>query len=187
MKRKILLSLTLAFLSIVAVKALSSNETPPKSIYDFKVETIDGDEFDFATLKGKKVMIVNVASKCGFTYQYEQLQKLYSDYKDKGFVIIGFPANNFGNQESGSNEEIATFCSATYGVDFPMMAKISAKGDDMAPIYKWLTSKKLNKVGDFDVQWNFNKFLINEDGTLETRMLSKVEPGDASIIEWIEE
>ncbi len=156
-----------------------------KTIYEYKVETIDGDTFDMSTLKGKKVMIVNVASKCGFTYQYEKLQALYSEYKDKDFVIIGFPANNFGSQEPGTNETIKSFCSLTYGVEFPMMAKISVVGDDMAPIYKWLTLKELNGVSDNEVNWNFNKFLINEDGTMNKRIGPRVEPDDKEIIEWI--
>ncbi len=156
------------------------------TFFDFKVQDIEGNEFDMASLKGKKIMVVNVASKCGYTYQYEALQALYEKYKDQNFIIIGFPANNFNNQESGDNASIQQFCSATYGVDFPMMAKVSAKGDDIAPIYRWLTSKEANGSSDYEVKWNFNKFLINPDGTIYGKMESKVEPNAAEIVEWIE-
>jgi glutathione peroxidase len=146
-----------------------------KSIYDFKVAALDGGTIDFASFKGKKILIVNTASECGFTPQYEGLEKLYEKYKDK-LVIVGFPANNFGGQEPGSNDEIKTFCKKNYGVSFPMAAKISVKGDDTAPIYKWLCSKKENGVLDAEVGWNFNKFLLDENGKLLAHFESKVEP-----------
>ena len=162
-------------------KPIVSKET----IYQFKVEDLSGNIFDFASLKGKKIMIVNTASKCGYTPQYEQLETLYKEYSAKGFVIIGFPANNFGSQEPGTNKEIESFCKLNYGVTFPMMSKISVKGDDMAPIYKFLTQKSKNGMKDSEVQWNFQKYLINEKGELEEMYLSATKPTDDSIINWI--
>lgn len=152
--------------------------------YRFKAKTLDGGEFDFSTLKGKKVMIVNTASKCGFTPQYKELEEVYEQYKGD-LVIIGFPANNFANQEPGTASEIRKFCSENYGVTFPMMAKISVKGDDMAPIYKWLTSKKENGVMDSEVKWNFQKYLIDENGKLVDVVYSKDKPDSDKIIAWI--
>jgi glutathione peroxidase len=146
-----------------------------KSIYDFKVEALDGSTIDFSTFKGKKILIVNTASECGYTKQYEGLQKLYDTYKEK-LVIVGFPANNFGGQEPGSNETIAAFCKKNFGVTFPMAAKISVKGDDTAPIFKWLCSKSENGVLDAEVGWNFGKFLLDEKGNLMQYFPSKVTP-----------
>lgn len=157
-----------------------------KSVHQFKVEDIDGKEFSFSSLKGKKIMIVNTASKCGLTPQYEQLEAIYQKYKDKNFVIVGFPANNFMSQEPGSNEDIATFCQKNYGVSFPMMAKISVKGKDMAPIYEFLTKKEFNGLEDNKVKWNFQKYLINEEGVLEKVIEPTTKPDDAEIIQWIE-
>ncbi len=146
-----------------------------KSIYDFKVEGLDGKTIDFASFKGKKILIVNTASECGFTKQYEGLQELYEKHKDK-LVIVGFPANNFGGQEPGSNTQIKEFCKKNYGVTFPMAAKISVKGGDMAPIYQWLCNKSQNGVLDAEISWNFNKFLLDENGHLVTKFESKVTP-----------
>lgn len=157
-----------------------------QSFYDFTVTDIDGNDFSMTQLKGKKVMVVNVASKCGYTPQYEGLQALYEKYKDKNFIIIGFPANNFLKQEPGSNEEIKSFCTLEYGVTFPMMAKISVKGNDMAPIYEWLTEEELNKKTDSSVKWNFQKYLISADGQLDEVVSPKVKPNDEKIISWIE-
>ena len=156
-----------------------------KSFYDFKVKDIEGKDFDLSSLKGKKVLVVNTASKCGNTPQYEQLQKLYEEYGNKGFTIIGFPANNFGKQEPGTNAEIEEFCTKNYGVTFPMMSKISVKGDDMDPLYKWLTSKSLNGVLDSEVGWNFQKYLIDENGKLVKMVAPKVKPDDDQILSWI--
>lgn len=156
-----------------------------KNIYSFTVKDIDGKPFAMSELKGKKIMIVNVASKCGFTPQYKALEKLYKKYKFDGFVIIGFPANNFKHQEPGTNAEIKKFCTLNYGVTFPMMSKISVKGDDMAPIYHWLTEKKLNKKMNSTVKWNFQKFMINRDGTLSKVFEPWVKPDSKKIIEWI--
>ena len=133
--------------------AIISDST--KSIYQFTVAGLDGGTIDFASFKGKKILVVNTASECGYTPQYKDLEALYQRYKEK-LVIVGFPANNFGGQEPGSNEEIKSFCQKNYGVSFPMAAKVSVKGDDMAPIYQWLSSKALNHVMDADVKWNFN-------------------------------
>lgn len=157
------------------------------NLYDFKVKDIDNNVFDFATLKGKKVMIVNVASKCGFTPQYAQLEELYKKYKDKGFVIVGFPSNDFEQQEPGTNADIKKFCTSNYGVTFPMMSKISVKGKDKAPIYKWLTQKSKNGKTDSEVLWNFQKYLIDEDGNLVDFKLSKVSPMSIEITQWIED
>lgn len=169
-------------LAMISSATFSQN----KSFYDFKVQTIDGENFDLSTLKGKKVLVVNTASKCGFTPQYEDLQKLYEKYKDKNFVIIGFPANNFMNQEPGSNQEIKQFCSANYGVTFPMMTKISVKGDDIHPLYQWLTEKERNGVMDSKVKWNFQKYMIDEDGNLVDMASPRTNPLDEQIINWIE-
>lgn len=170
------------------VASLASDDVNPsvKTIFEFKVTDIKNAEFDFASLKGKKIMVVNTASECGLTPQYEQLQAVYEKYKDQNFVIIGFPANNFMGQEPGSNDEIATFCKANYGVTFPMMSKISVKGKDMAPIYQFLTQKSQNGLEDSDVQWNFQKYLIGTDGKLVRVVSPKTLPDDASIISWIE-
>lgn len=160
--------------------------TAYKTIYDFKVTDIKGESFDLASLKGKKVMIVNTASECGLTPQYKQLQSLYDKYKNQNFVIIGFPANNFGAQEPGSNDEISSFCSANYGVTFPMMSKISVKGSDKHPLYQYLTQKSLNGLEDNEVKWNFQKYLINPEGMLVRVVSPQTLPDDASIVSWIE-
>jgi glutathione peroxidase len=146
-----------------------------KNIYGFKVSSLDGNSIDFSTFKGKKILIVNTASECGYTPQYKELEELYEKYKGK-LVIVGFPANNFGEQEPGTNTEIKAFCTKNYGVTFPMAAKISVKGDDIAPIYKWLTHKDQNGVLDAEVKWNFNKFLLDEHGKLIAYFPSKVTP-----------
>lgn len=158
-----------------------------KTIYDYKVEDINGNEFDFSSLKGKKILIVNTASKCGFTPQYDGLEALYQKHKDDNFIIIGFPSNNFGQQEPASNEEIAEFCKINYGVTFPMMAKISVKGDSIAPIYQFLTKKELNDKKSSSVKWNFQKYLINEDGTLYDYFYSITKPKSKKITKWIEQ
>lgn len=156
-----------------------------KSIYDYKATDINGKTFDFSTLKGKKIIIVNTASKCGYTGQYDGLEKLYKEYGKDGLVIIGFPTNDFNGQEPGTNAEIASFCKLNYGVTFPMMEKITVKGDDMNPIYRFLTQKDQNGFEDSKVMWNFQKYLINRDGQLEKVLMSKVEPNDPEIINWI--
>ena len=152
-----------------------------QTIYDFKVASLNGGTIDFADFKGKKILIVNTASKCGFTPQYEDLEVLYKKYKDK-LVIVGFPANNFFSQEPGSNETIEAFCQKNYGVSFPMAAKISVKGNSIAPIYKWLCNKAENGVMDAKVSWNFNKFLLDENGKLIGHFKSKVKPMSEEIV-----
>jgi len=153
----------------------SNPVTTATSIYDFKVPALDGSTIDFAKFKGKKILVVNTASKCGYTPQYEGLEKLYETYKDK-LVIVGFPANNFGAQEPGTSIEIKEFCTKNYGVTFPMAEKVSVKGDDQAAIYKWLCNKAENGVLDAEIGWNFGKFLLDEKGHLITYFPSKVEP-----------
>ncbi len=157
----------------------------PKSIYLFKVEDLSGGNIDFSKFKGKKILIVNTASKCGYTPQYAALEKLYEKYKGK-MVIVGFPANNFGAQEPGTNKDIEEFCLKNYGVSFPMAAKISVKGDEIHPIYLWLTKKKYNGLMDSDVKWNFQKYLLNEKGELTDMFTSDVKPDDPKIIAAIE-
>ncbi|MDF2447771.1 MAG: Glutathione peroxidase [Bacteroidota bacterium] len=156
------------------------------TIYQFKAKTLEGSEFDFSTLRGKKILIVNTASKCGFTPQYKELEELYQKYKDKDFVVIGFPCNQFGEQEPGSNEEIKDFCSRNYGVTFPMMEKTNVKGDSISPIYKWLTSKSENGVENSSVKWNFQKYMIDENGFLVGNVSSLKGPMTSKIITWIE-
>ena len=167
----------LMFSFLFAPKALDAQT---KSIYDFKVESLDGGTIDFAAYKGKKILIVNTASKCGYTPQYEGLEKLSKQYKDK-LVIVGFPANNFLFQEPGSNKDIQGFCQKNYGVTFPMAAKISVKGRDMHPVYVWLTQKKYNGYSDNAVKWNFQKYLIDEKGQLVEVFAPGVEPMSAEI------
>jgi len=154
------------------------------SFYDFKVKTLEGKEFDFSSLKGKKVMIVNTASKCGNTPQYKELEEVYREYGDN-LVIIGFPANNFGSQEPGTAKEIRQFCTENYGVTFPMMEKISVRGEDISPVYKWLTSKEENGVMDSEVTWNFQKYLIDENGKLSGVINPKGYPNSDKVIAWI--
>jgi len=156
-----------------------------KTLHDFVVKDINGKEFDLATLKGKKVLVVNVASKCGLTPQYEDLQALYDKYKNKDFVVIGFPANNFMGQEPGTNSEIMEFCSVNYGVTFPMMDKISVKGKDQSPLYKWLTNKSENGKIDQKVTWNFQKFMVDEEGHLVDVVMPKESPMSDKIINWL--
>ena len=156
-----------------------------QSIHQFTVQNIEGKDFSFSDLKGKKIMVVNTASKCGLTPQYEQLEGLYEQFKDSSFVIIGFPANNFMSQEPGTNEEIVEFCQKNYGVSFPMMSKISVKGSDMHEVYKFLTEKSLNGLEDSNVKWNFQKYLLNEEGVLEKVIDPRTLPNDPEIIKWI--
>jgi glutathione peroxidase len=189
-------AVALLLLGCVAQPKESSSQTSPASsssepgtevakaktsIYDFKVESLDGGTINFADFKDKKILIVNTASECGYTPQYKDLQALYEKFKDR-LVIVGFPANNFGGQEPGTATEIKAFCEKNYGVTFPMAAKVSVKGDDMAPIYKWLTSKSSNGVLDAQIGWNFNKFLIDEKGHLLQYFPSKVKPMDEEIV-----
>ena len=169
----------------LTAQAQTSQKMEKQSIHQFKVTDLSGQPFDFNTLKGKKILVVNTASKCGLTPQYKELQALYDKYKEHNFVIVGFPANNFMSQEPGTNKEIATFCQANYGVTFPMMEKISVKGSDKHPVYQFLTEKSKNGLQDNDVEWNFQKYLINENGELEQVVSPRTSPTDSSIINWI--
>ncbi|MGI8542620.1 MAG: glutathione peroxidase [Aridibacter sp.] len=179
-------------LSVYGINMLSSSasnmktEVTAKSIYEFKVTDIDGKEIKLKKYKNKVVMFVNTASKCGYTPQYEGLQKIYDKYKDQGFVILGFPANNFGGQEPGSNEEIKEFCTLKYKVSFPMFAKISVKGDDQHPLYQYLTSEKTDPKFAGEITWNFNKFLVNEKGEIIARFSSKETPESKEVTNAIE-
>lgn len=182
---KNLLALLFSFIILITYSQNANKKGMANSIHSFKVDKIDGTVFDFSSLKGKKVMIVNTASECGLTPQYEKLQALYEKYRQQGFIIVGFPANNFGAQEPGTNNQIAAFCKANYGVTFPMMSKISVKGKDMHPVYQFLTQKSKNGVEDSEVSWNFQKYLIDENGKLVKVIKPMVQPDDAEIISWI--
>lgn len=178
---KNILTLVLVALCTFVLQGQTSDNT----IYSFKVKDLYGKVFDFASLKGKKVMIVNTASKCGLTPQYKSLEALYQKYKDKDFVIIGFPSNSF-EQELNNEAQVAQFCQANYGVTFPMMEIITVKGEKMHPLYQFLTQKKLNMLTDSQVQWNFQKYLIGKNGMLEKVIFPKTLPNAPEIIEWIE-
>jgi glutathione peroxidase len=157
-----------------------------KNVFDYTLSTIDGQAAPLSAYKGKVVMLVNVASRCGFTPQYTALESIYEKYKERGFVIIGIPANNFGAQEPGTNQEIKTFCQSKYSVTFPMMSKISVKGDDKAPLYEYLTDKSANPKTGGDIQWNFTKFLVGPDGQIIARFEPKVTPDSPEVTRAIE-
>jgi len=171
---------TLCLLGTVAAMA------GEKTIYDFTMNSIDGEATSLRQYRGKVVLVVNVASRCGFTPQYAALEKVYEKYKDRGLVILGFPANNFGGQEPGSNQEIKTFCSTKYSVTFPMMAKVSVKGEDKTPLYQYLTDKTANPQTGGEIQWNFTKFLIGPAGRPTARFEPNVSPDDAQVTAAIE-
>lgn len=163
---------------------MEATDKPKQSFYTFKLNSIEGEPVDFSKFKGKKVLLVNVASKCGYTPQYGELEELHEKYGDK-VVILGFPANNFGSQEPGSNEEIAEFCQKNYGVKFQMFEKISVTGDDQHPLYQWLSKKEMNGWNDKAPKWNFSKYLINEKGELVKFFDSKVKPMSQEMIDAI--
>ncbi|MCX6212473.1 MAG: glutathione peroxidase [Bacteroidetes bacterium] len=167
---------TLLFAMVLSLSA--------QSIHSFNVKSIDGTALNLAKFKGKKILIVNTASKCGYTPQYEGLEKVYEQYKDK-LVIIGFPCNQFGGQEPGSNEEIIDFCKKNYGVTFPLADKIDVKGENTAPIYQWLTQKAKNGVLDASISWNFNKFLLDENGKMIAYFPSNVKPDSDAILSYL--
>jgi len=156
-----------------------------QSFYDYTVLDIHGDEYDLAQLQGKKVLVVNTASKCGFTPQYEDLENLYETYGGEDFIILAFPSNDFANREPGTNEEIAGFCSSKYHITFPVMARISVKGEDMHPLYRWLTQASENGVEESRVAWNFQKYMIDEGGTLVGHVPPIKKPDCAEIVSWI--
>jgi glutathione peroxidase len=171
---------------LIVIATFQAEEQSMNSICDFEMINIQGDTLKLSEYAGKVILVVNTASKCGFTYQYEGLEKLYKTYKDSGFVILGFPANNFLKQEPGNNEEIAEFCSINYGVTFPMFSKISVKGKNMHPLYNYLTSKDTNPEFGGKITWNFNKFLISKEGKIINRFGSREKPESKKIIEAIE-
>jgi glutathione peroxidase len=170
---------------VLVLMMVASAHAAPKSIYDFTLPLLNGKDAPLASYKGKVVLVVNVASRCGFTPQYTALEATYEKYKDQGFVIIGFPANNFGGQEPGTNEEIAKFCTGKYNVTFPVYGKISVKGDDQAPLYSYLT-KDANPSVAGDIKWNFTKFLVDRDGHVVERFESAVTPDSPEVIAAIE-
>jgi glutathione peroxidase len=170
---------------MIATNSSFSQNSFDKTIFQFIVKNLEGQDYDFSILKGKKIMIVNTASKCGLTPQYKKLQSLYDKYGTDKFIIIGFPANNFLRQEPGTDEEIIAFCEQNYGVTFPMMSKISVKGKDMHPLYKFLTQEEKNGIISSSVSWNFQKYLINPDGRLARVVSPRTQPDDPSVISWI--
>jgi glutathione peroxidase len=177
----------------IAVAAATRVETPtefaiagPTSLYEFTLKDIDGKDVRLENYKGKVLLIVNVASRCGFTPQYEGLEKVYNKYKDQGFLILGFPANNFMGQEPGTNEEIKQFCSLKYNVTFPMFAKISVKGEDKHPLYRFLTDKQTDPEFSGEISWNFNKFLVDRGGKIVARFASPDKPESDKVIQAIE-
>jgi len=179
------MTLTLVILLKFFAFFAPKSEAIPASIYDFKVKALDGSTIDFSKYKGKKILIVNTASQCGNTPQYADLEAMYKKYDGK-LVIVGFPANDFGAQEPGSDKEISSFCTKNYGVTFPMASKITVKGDNMAPIYQWLTRKKYNNLQDSEVKWNFQKYLIDEKGHLVAVFKPGMKPTEPEIVSAIE-
>ena len=177
-------------LSLLVTLILTAASPPARAdaraLYEFKVEDIDGNTVSLAGFKGKALLIVNVASRCGYTYQYEGLEALYRRYRDRGLVILGFPANNFFGQEPGTNDEIKQFCSATYGVTFPMFSKISVKGKDIHPLYAYLTSRDGNPSSAGPITWNFNKFLVGRDGRILGRFGTQDDPASDSVVKAVE-
>lgn len=164
---------------------MTAQEKAVLNFHSFSAKTIQGETVSMEQYKGKKILVVNTASRCGLTPQYKALEKLYKEYGGDDFVIIGFPANNFLSQEPGTNEEIAAFCKENYGVTFPMMSKISVKGKDQHPIYQWLTQKNLNHKMDSKIKWNFQKYLIDEQGKLVDVAWPKEQPDSEKIVNWI--
>lgn len=171
---------------LAALLFLSATAFAASSLYDFTMPALNGAPTPLAGFKGKVVLIVNVASQCGYTPQYEGLQALYAAHKDQGFIIAGFPANNFGGQEPGTNEEIGAFCRSKYGVTFPMFSKISVKGSDKAPLYQFLTDKSVNPKTGGEIQWNFTKFLVDRDGKVMQRFEPAVEPLSKELVSAVE-
>lgn len=169
-----------------ATPSLAQDPTQASAFHSLSATDIHGKAMSMADLKGKKVMVVNTASECGYTPQYVQLEELYEAYKDKGFVIIGFPCNQFGGQEPGNEQEIESFCQKNYGVTFPLMSKVEVKGTGQHPVYQWLTSKAKNGVMDSAVKWNFHKYLVDENGNLVMSLESGISPLDERVLTWLE-
>ena len=170
----------------LGMAVMSASAMAASSVYDFTLKSIDGKSTPLSDFKGKVVLLVNVASKCGYTPQYTALEALYEKYKDRDFVIVGVPANNFGGQEPGTNEEIKTFCKSKYSVTFPMMGKVSVKGADQTPLYQFLTASETDSKFAGDIKWNFTKFLISKDGKIVNRFESKVTPDDPQVTAAVE-
>ena len=181
---KLAVLLSLAVLLFAAVVPATAGDA--KSPLDFKMESLEGQPVDLSKYKGEVVLIVNVASKCGLTPQYKQLEEVYTKYKGKGFEVLGFPANEFLHQEPGTNQEISSFCTSKYGVDFPMFSKIVVKGEGINPLYQYLTSKDTNPGFDGDITWNFEKFLVGRDGKVVKRFAPKVKPDAPEVVQAIE-
>jgi glutathione peroxidase len=177
-------AIPLIFIALLTVTLQSWSQD---SFYDFTVKDIKGNDFPLSELKGKKVLVVNTASKCGLTPQYEDLEALFREYKEEDFVIIGFPSNDFAGQEPGTNSEIAAFCTEKFDVTFPMMEKISVKGDEIHPLYKWLTTEKMNGLEDSKVAWNFQKYMIDTNGVLVGHLGPRKKPDSKEILSWINE
>ncbi len=184
MNKLLLAALFIACIAATPKDKQMETKAYPTSIYEFKVPSIEGGTIDFSKYKGKKILVVNTASKCGFTPQYEGLEKLYKEHQDK-LVIVGFPANNFGQQEPGTNEEIQEFCKVRFGVTFPLAGKVDVVGDSAHPLFKWLTSKEENGVLDATIAWNFTKFILDEDGKLLASFPSKVKPDSEEILKYL--
>jgi glutathione peroxidase len=179
------LSVRLLFTLLLASLSFAAPLFAGASVYNFTLPSIDGEPTSLSSYKGKVILLVNVASRCGFTPQYSALESLYEKYKDQGFVILGFPANNFGAQEPGTNAEIRSFCTLKYNVTFPMFAKVSVKGDDTTPLYQYLT-QQANRTFVGDIKWNFTKFLVDRSGNVVARFESKVKPDSPEVVEAIE-
>jgi len=171
---------------LLGAALIMSSAFGASNVHEFKMKALRGEMVDLASFKGKVVLMVNVASQCGYTYQYEALQKLYNKYQGQGLVVAGFPANNFGAQEPGTDEQIGAFCKLQYGVTFPMFSKISVAGGDKAPLYQFLTDKKANPKTGGEIQWNFTKFLVDRDGKVIQRFEPAVEPGSKEVVAAIE-
>jgi len=185
MKPNYLMMKRLGFIIVILLTSIFSSPAQ-KTLHDFKATTLEGEPFDFAQLKGKKVLIVNTASKCSFTPQYKELEKLYTTYTNKNFIIIGFPSNDFGKQEPGTAKEIREFCTVNFGITFPLMEKVHVKGKEIHPIYQWLTNKQENGKEDVPVIWNFQKFMINEEGHWIDFLPPGKNPDSPKLIQWIE-
>ena len=183
---KIIILTSIIVISILLYSFITKKGKPTTSIHQFKAKSIDGELIDFSAFKGKKLLIVNTASECGFTPQFKQLEIIFEKYKDKNFTIIGFPCNQFGSQDPGNNSEIKAFCTRNYGVTFLMMEKVDVKGDSICEIYKWLTHKELNGVESSSVKWNFQKYMVDENGFLVDHLLSIKSPNCDKIVNWIE-
>lgn len=177
---------TLLITSFLSLLLLPATVFAASSVHEFTMDALNGTPTPLANFKGKVMLVVNVASQCGYTYQYEGLQALYTRFKDQGLVLAGFPANNFGGQEPGSNAEIGAFCKSKFGVTFPMFSKISVAGGDKAPLYQFLTDKKANPKTGGEIQWNFTKFLVDRDGKVIARFEPAVEPQAPEVISAIE-